>query len=151
MSYIADKTRYSKIEYRNCGESGLKLPAVSLGLWHNFGDNSDFENMKKMGNIADLVSMIPGMNGLKISEKDIDEARIERFKAIIKSMTPSEREKPEIIKSSRRVRIANGSGTSIQDVNQLLKQFEQSKKMMKQMSGMFGGKKRGGFKLPFGF
>ena len=48
MSYIADKTRYSKMEYRNCGESGLKLPALSLGLWHNFGDKYDFENMKKM-------------------------------------------------------------------------------------------------------
>ena len=48
MSYIADEARYGKIEYRNCGESGLKLPAVSLGLWHNFGDKSDFENMKKM-------------------------------------------------------------------------------------------------------
>lgn len=113
---------------------------------------AQFENMKKMGNIADLVSMIPGMNGLKISEKDIDEARIERFKAIIKSMTPSEREKPEIIKSSRRVRIANGSGTSIQDVNQLLKQFEQTKEMMKKMKNgnfMKGAMKPGKRRFPF--
>ena len=92
-----------------------------------------FESMKKMGNLTDLISMIPGMSGMKISEKDIDESRIERFKAIIRSMTPQEREKPDIIKSSRRKRIADGSGTTIQDVNQLLKQFEQTKEMMKRM------------------
>ncbi len=107
---------------------------------------TQFESMKKMGNISDLVSMIPGMNGLKISEKDIDESRIERYKAIIRSMTPQERDKPDIIKSSRRKRIADGSGTTIQDVNQLLKQFEQTKEMMKRMKnggfGMKGGKRR---------
>ncbi len=105
-----------------------------------------FESMKKMGNLADLVSMIPGMSGLKISEKDIDESKIERFKAIIRSMTKQEREKPDIIKSSRRKRIADGSGTTIQDVNQLLKQFEQTKEMMKRMKnggfGKIGGKRR---------
>lgn len=105
-----------------------------------------FESMKKMGNLTDLISMIPGMSGMKISEKDIDESRIERFKAIIRSMTPQEREKPDIIKSSRRKRIADGSGTTIQDVNQLLKQFEQTKEMMKRMKnggfGMRGGKRR---------
>lgn len=105
-----------------------------------------FESIKKMGNISDLVSMIPGMSGLKISEKDVDESKIERFKAIIRSMTPQEREKPDIIKFSRRKRIADGSGTSIQDVNQLLKQFDQTKEMMKRMKNgsfpMKGGKRR---------
>ncbi len=107
---------------------------------------SQFENMKKMGNLTDLIGMIPGMSNMKISEKDIDESRIERFKAIIRSMTMEEREKPEIIKSSRKQRIAVGSGTSIQDVNQLLKQFEQTRELMKRMkSGNFkmgGGKRR---------
>ncbi len=107
---------------------------------------SQFENMKKMGNLTELIGMIPGMSNMKISEKDIDESRIERFKAIIRSMTMEEREKPEIIKSSRRKRIADGSGTTIQDVNQLLKQFEQSRELMKRMkSGNFkmgGGKRR---------
>ena len=77
---------------------------------------------------------------MKISEKDIDESRIERFKAIIRSMTKEEREKPDIIKSSRRKRIADGSGTTIQDVNQLLKQFEQTRELMKRM-------KNGSFKM----
>ncbi len=94
-----------------------------------------FQNIKKMGNISELISMIPGMGGMKISEKDIDEERMERFKAIIQSMTMQERNNPDIIKSSRRKRIADGSGTTIQDVNQLLKQFEQTKEMMKRMKG----------------
>ena len=103
-----------------------------------------FESLKKMGNMTDLMGMIPGMSNLKISEKDIDESRIEKYKAIIRSMTKEERDKPEIIKSSRRVRIANGSGTSVQDVNQLLKQFDQTKELMKRMkNGSFGGFKKG--------
>lgn len=106
---------------------------------------TQFESMKKMGNMSELIGMIPGMSKMNISEKDIDEARIERFKAIIKSMTKYEREHPEAIKSSRRQRIAAGSGTTIQDVNQLLKQFEQTKELMKAMKGgkmpqNFGGK-----------
>lgn len=94
---------------------------------------TQFESMKKMGNMSELIGMIPGMSGMKISEKDIDESRIEKYKAIIRSMTKLERDKPEIIKSSRRQRIAAGSGTSIQDVNQLLKQFDQTKELMKKM------------------
>lgn len=96
---------------------------------------TQFESIGKMGNISELLAMVPGANRLKISEKDIDEGRINRFKAIIRSMTMYEREHPEIIKSSRRKRIAAGSGTSIQDVNQLLKQFDQTKDMMKAMKG----------------
>ena len=92
-----------------------------------------FEQISKMGNLADLVSMIPGM-GAKIKATDIDEARIKKFKAIIQSMTVEERQDADIIKAGRRKRIAAGSGTTIQDVNALLKQFEQTKLMMKNMN-----------------
>ena len=109
-----------------------------------------FENMKKMGNINDLIGMMPGMSGMKISDKDIDEARIEKFKAIIRSMTKQEREHPEIIKSTRRKRIADGSGTTVQDVNQLLKQFDQTKELMKKMrNGSFNMKGCGKRRFPF--
>ena len=95
------------------------------------------ESIKKMGNIKDIIGMIPGLAG-KVKNLDIDEGQLEINKAIIQSMTPQERRNPEIIKASRRQRIAKGSGTTIQHVNQLLKQFEQSKEMMKQMkSGKF--------------
>jgi len=102
-----------------------------------------FESIKKMGGVKDLLGMMPGFGGMKIKESDIDESQIEKFKAIICSMTKRERENPDIIKSSRRKRIAAGSGTTIQDVNQLLKQYEQVKVMMKSMKN---NKK---FKLPF--
>lgn len=109
-----------------------------------------FENMKKMGNINDLIGMMPGMSGMKISDQDIDEARIEKFKAIIRSMTKQEREHPEIIKSTRRKRIADGSGTTVQDVNQLLKQFDQTKELMKKMrNGSFNMKGGGKRRFPF--
>lgn len=101
-----------------------------------------FESLKKMGGISEVMQMIPGMNRLKVGDKDIDEKRIERFKAIICSMTKKEREHPEIVKSSRRKRISAGSGTSIQDVNQLLKQFEQTRDMMRKMKNNKG-------RLPF--
>ena len=103
-----------------------------------------FNSIKKMGSISDLLGMVPGMSKLKISEKDIDEKRIDRFKAIICSMTKKERENPDIIKASRKKRISEGSGCSIQEVNQLLKQFEQMKQMMKSMNG-----KNGKMRLPF--
>ena len=101
---------------------------------------AQIENVKKMGNIKDLLGMIPGLGG-KIKNLDIDEKQIFINKAIIQSMTPQERKNPEIIKASRRQRIANGSGTTIQQVNQLLKQFEQTKEMMKQLkNGKFKNK-----------
>ena len=107
-----------------------------------------FEQLGKMGNLSEVMSMIPGLpNNMRISEKDVDESKIERFKAIIKSMTMYEREHPDVIKASRRKRIAAGSGTSIQDVNQLLKQFEQTKEMMKMMKNGKMGK--GGRRFPF--
>ena len=91
-----------------------------------------FDAMKKMGGLKDVLSMMPG-NKFKISEADIDEKKIEQIKAIIHSMTPKERRDPNIINFSRKNRIARGSGTTVQDINRLLKQFEQTKQMMKQM------------------
>ena len=103
-----------------------------------------FAMLKKMGGAKSLLSMLPGMGTkIKVSEDDIDEKKIERTKAIILSMTKKERNDPSIINYSRKTRIANGSGTSIQEVNQLLKQFDQTKQMMKMMRG------KRGFKMPF--
>lgn len=93
-----------------------------------------FETMKKMGGIGNIISMLPGMGSkLKIREEDIDEKKMLKMKAIIQSMTMRERENPNIINSSRKIRIAKGSGTSVQEINIVLKQFEQTKLMMKQM------------------
>lgn len=100
-----------------------------------------FESMKKMGGAQALLAMMPGM-GAKVRAEDINESRIERTKAIILSMTKRERAEPSIINSSRKKRIASGSGTSVQEINQLLKQFEQTKQLMKQLKG-------GRRKLPF--
>lgn len=100
-----------------------------------------FESMKKMGGAQALLAMMPGMGG-KVKAEDIDEKKIERTKAIIQSMTQRERVEPAIINSSRKKRIAAGSGTSVQEINQLLKQFEQTKQLMKQLKS---GKRR----LPF--
>ena len=100
-----------------------------------------FESMKKMGGAQALVSMMPGLGG-KIKEGDIDESKMERTKAIILSMTKAERTDPSIINASRKKRIAAGSGTTVQEINTLLKQFEQTKLVMKQLKG---GRRR----LPF--
>ncbi len=93
-----------------------------------------FETMNKMGGIGSILSMLPGMGAkMKIREEDIDEKKMISMKAVIQSMTKKERLNPQIINSSRKIRIANGSGTSVQEVNRVLKQFEQTKMMMKQM------------------
>ena len=105
---------------------------------------AQFETLKKMGGAGALMNMLPGAGKLKMNEADIDEKRLERIKAIILSMTPKERDNPQIINSPRKRRIAMGSGTSVQEVNQLLKQFEQAKQLMKQLKG---GK--GKLRLPF--
>ena len=102
---------------------------------------TQFESMKKMGGAQAVLAMMPGM-GNKVKADDIDENRIERTKAIILSMTKKERTEPSIINASRKKRIASGSGTSVQEINQLLKQFEQTKQLMKQLKS---GKRR----LPF--
>jgi signal recognition particle subunit SRP54 len=105
------------------------------------------QQMKNMGPLDELLGMIPGL-GKQLKNLKIDEKQLVHTEAIINSMTPLERKNPGMINGSRRKRIALGSGTRIQDVNQLLKQFEQTKKMMKQFSGLDKGKKKG-FKLPF--
>ena len=104
-----------------------------------------FAMMKKMGGASAMLSMLPGAGKLKVSESDIDEKKIERTKAIILSMIQEERTNPSIIESKRKRRIAAGSGTSVQEVNQLLKQFDQTKAIMKQLKG---GK--GKLRIPFG-
>jgi signal recognition particle subunit SRP54 len=93
-----------------------------------------FQQIKKMGNIESLIGMIPGMNKAALKDAKIDERQLARTEAIIKSMTQKEREKPDIIGASRKQRIARGSGTTVEDVNKLLKQFDQMRKMMKQMT-----------------
>ena len=103
-----------------------------------------FAMMKKMGGAQAMLSMLPGAGKLKVNEGDIDEKRIERTKAIILSMTKQERENPSIIDSKRKRRISAGSGTSVQEVNQLLKQYEQTKMLMKQLKG-----NKGRMRLPF--
>ena len=103
-----------------------------------------FDMLKNMGGAKGLMEMLPQMGGgmgkVKISDKDVDEKRIERTKAIILSMTKKERRDPSVLNYSRKTRIAKGSGTSVQEINQLLKQFEQSKQMMKMMKGKRGGR-----------
>ena len=105
--------------------------------------------IKKMGNLNQLIGMLPGVNSGALKDAQIDENHMKRIEAIILSMTKNERVRPETINGSRRKRIANGSGTTVEDVNKLLRQFEQMKKTMKQFSNM--GKRRGfaGLKLPF--
>ena len=110
--------------------------------------------MKKMGGISSMLQMMPGIGGSQIAEIEnaVDEKKMARIEGIIYSMTPKERSNPSVLNPSRKRRIAAGAGVDISEVNRLVKQFEQSRKMLKQMSGMMGGKgkRRGGFKLPFG-
>ncbi len=110
-----------------------------------------FKQMRKMGSMKDILKSLPPIPGLdtsKLSQQEIDEKRIDRIEAIILSMTKKERKNPDILNASRRRRIAAGSGTTVQEVNQMIKQFEQTKTMMKRF-GLFskkgGGMPRGGF------
>lgn len=109
--------------------------------------------MKKMGGLSSVLSMMPGIGGSQIAEIEnaMDEKKMARIEGIIYSMTPKERANPSILNPSRKRRIADGAGVDIAEVNRLVKQFEQSRKMMKQMPGLMGGKggKRGRFKFPF--
>ena len=122
-------------------EEAKKLQKKIAKNQFNFNDFlSQIQQIKKMGNIKDLASMIPGV-GKALKDVDIDDDAFKGVEAIIYSMTPEERENPELINGSRRKRIASGSGTTIQDVNRLLKQFDESKKMMRMLSK--GGKMMG--------
>ena len=120
----------------------------------DFNDYLDsMEQMRNMGGISSILNMLPGV-GAKMKVQDlesmVDEKDMARKEAIVLSMTPKERENPDLINPSRKQRIAKGAGVDIAEVNRFIKQFEQSRKMMKQMTGMVGkGGKRGGFKLPF--
>lgn len=122
-------------------EEAKKLQKKIAKNQFNFNDFlSQIQQIKKMGNIKELASMIPGV-GKALKNVDIDDDAFKGVEAIIYSMTPAERENPELINGSRRKRIAMGSGTTIQDVNRLLKQFDESKKMMRMLSK--GGKMMG--------
>ena len=122
----------------------------------DFNDFLDQMNqIKKMGGMASIMSMMPGMPQMK-GDMAIDESAMTRVEAIILSMTKEERANPSILNPSRKQRIAKGAGVQIQEVNRIVKQFDQMKKMMKQLPGMMGGKRRGGlggmfgkFKMPF--
>ena len=122
---------------------------------NSFGFDDYLESMKQMknmGGLSSVLSMLPGI-GSQVKDIDsmVDEKDMARKEAIILSMTPKERSHPEILNPSRKARIARGAGVDIAEVNRMVKQFEQAKKMMKQMTGLMGGKgaKRGKFKLPF--
>ena len=122
---------------------------------NTFGFDDYLESMnqmKNMGGLSSVLSMLPGI-GSQVKDIDsmVDEKELARKEAMILSMTPKERSNPDILNPSRKARIAKGAGVDVAEVNRMVKQFEQAKKMMKQMPGMMGGRpgKRGGFKLPF--
>ena len=129
-----------------------KAKEMTRKIKKNGFDYNDFldsiEQMDKMGGMQQMLSMLPGM-GSQMKNVEIDENAAKHPKAIILSMTPEERANPDIMSVSRKRRIAAGAGVDISEVNRFVKQFEQSKKMMKQFSGMTGGKKRRGMRFPF--
>ena len=124
----------------------------------DFDDYLDsMEQMRKMGGLSSIMSMMPGLGGLggKGKMPDLDseenEKKMARMEAMILSMTPEERRNPDLLNPSRKHRIARGAGVDIAEVNRMVKQFNESRKMMKKLPGMMGGKggKRGRFRLPF--
>jgi len=127
-----------------------KLKKASFG----FDDYLEsMSQMKKMGGLSSVLSMMPGVNSSQLSqmEEGIDEKQMARTEAIILSMTPQERANPDILNMQRKIRIAKGAGVDISEVNKLVKQFDQARKLMKQYGGMLGkGGRRGKFRLPFG-
>ena len=130
-------------------ESARELEKKLRKAEYGFDDFlSQMQQIKSMGGITDLLSMIPGM-GNQLKNVEVDESAMGRIEAIIYCMTPEERSNPNLLNPSRKKRIANGAGVSLQEVNKLCKQFEQSRKMMKQMNGMMGkgGRRRGGMNL----
>ena len=140
----------ASIDEEKAREMEQKLKKAQFG----FDDYLESMNqMKNMGGISSVLSMLPGMGAggkMKDIESMIDEKDLARKEAIVLSMTPKERSNPEILNVSRKQRIAKGAGVDISEVNRFIKQFEQTRKMMKQMPGMMGKKgKRGGFRLPF--
>jgi len=139
----------ANVDESKAREMEQKLKKASFG----FDDYLESMNqMKKMGGFQSVLSMLPGMNGkMKEAAGMVDEKTISRYEAIILSMTPEERSNPDILNPSRKNRIAKGCGCDIGEVNRLVKQFDQARKMMKKMPGMLSGKagRKGGMKLPF--
>ena len=140
----------ANIDEQKAREMEQKFKKAQFG----FDDYLESMNqMKNMGGISNVLSMLPGMGAggkMKDIESMIDEKDLARKEAIVLSMTPKERSNPEILNVSRKQRIAKGAGVDISEVNRFIKQFEQTRKMMKQMPGMMGKKgKHGGFRLPF--
>lgn len=140
---LIDKAKAS-IDEKEAEKSLKKLQENKFDLNDLY---AQFVQIEKMGNVRNLLKMIPGIAG-KVKDEDIDDKKLPHTKAIITSMTPREREKPSIINARRKRRIAAGSGTSVEEVNQLLQQFEQMQKMMKQMG--LGGKKKRFPRFPMG-
>ena len=137
----------ANVDLKKAQEMEQKLRKAEFTL-DDFLEQMD--QMKNMGPLDQILGMLPGAGKIKgLKDMQLNEKDMAHTQAIIRSMTPEERRRPMIINGSRRKRIAAGSGTSIADVNRLLKQFEQSQKLMKQMSAMAGGKGKKGFKLPF--
>ena len=135
------------IDLEKANELEKKLRDQSFDL-NDFLDQ--LAQVKNMGPLEDLIKMIPGVNSKALNGMNFDTKGLDRIEAIIKSMTAEERQKPEIINSSRRKRIADGSGTTVVDVNKLLKQFKDTKKLMKKMGALDKKKiKKGRFGLPF--
>lgn len=131
-------------------DKALELHEKMMSKQYSLEDFLDqLRQMKKLGSIKDIINMMPGVDKSKIKDADIDEKEIFKVEAIISSMTTKERQQPSIINASRKRRISKGSGTSIQQVNKVLTQFEQSKKLMKQFGDMQKNAKKGKFKLPF--
>ena len=142
----------AEIDQEKAKEMEQKFKKAEFG----FDDYLESMNqMKKMGGLSSVLSMMPGIGGSQLEEIEnaMDEKKMARIEAIIYSMTPSERSDPGILNPSRKRRVAQGAGVDLSEVNRLVKQFEQTRKMMKQMSGMMGGKgkrgKMGRFRLPF--
>jgi signal recognition particle subunit SRP54 len=137
------RTLVEKAQEQYDEEKAKKLQQKIAKQQFDFNDFLDqIKQIKKMGNLKDLAAMIPGV-GKALKDIDIDDDAFKNIEAIIYSMTPEERENPAILNGSRRARIAKGSGTTVQEINALLKQFQQMKKMMKNMTvGGFGMKRK---------
>ena len=148
-------TLIEKVQDEVDEEKAAQLEKKIRKATFGFDDYLDqMQQMKKMGGISSILSMLPGIGGqMKDLENMVDDKMLSKVEAMILSMTPKERSNPEILNPSRKRRIANGAGVDISEVNKLVKQFEQARKMMKQLPGMMNGKgkrmKKGMFNLPF--
>ena len=148
-----------KAEFEVSEEKAKEMSQKLRKAEFNFNDFLDqMHQIKKMGGMNSILNMMPAMSQMK-GNVEIDEKSMDRVEAIILSMTKEERANPNILNPSRKQRIAKGAGVEIAEVNRIVKQFEQSKKLMKQLPGMMGGKRKGGlgglggmmgkFKMPF--